>query len=122
MRWRLETDVRTKCTTGNGVLTSVIVGCEDGVVLPLVGEVGQKLVAGTSGIDGTDCSSEAGEACVVQSLHEARDVGSILSTSQAGCESQDRSRENENHVLYVGSGEEGGLRRYLEEPSWLALL
>lgn len=92
-------------TMGSGVLTSIVVGCEDGVVVPLVGEIGQNLITRTSGIDEADRGSETGEACVVQGLHEARDVGSVLlSTSQAGCESQDRSRENEDHGLGAGGG------------------
>lgn len=114
-------DVRTEWKARRGILTSVIVGCKDGEVVILVGQVGQKLVTGASGIDRTECRSETGEACIVQGLNEARDVGGVvLGISQSGGESQDQSRGNENHVSGSKGGEGEALRRY-EDRSCLRL-
>jgi hypothetical protein len=90
----------------SGGLTSSVVRCKDGIIVPLVGQVGQELISRAGGVGKADCSSETGEACVVQGLHEARDVGGVLlSISQSG-ESQDHSGEDENHALGGGGGEE----------------
>ena len=94
-------------TAKRGRLTSSIVRCEDGIVVPLVGQSGQELVTSAGGVDETDCSSETGETCVVQRLHEARDIGRVLlGIGQRGGEGQDDSREDENHGLGGGGGEE----------------
>ena len=90
-----------------GRLTSSIVRCKDGIIVPLVGQSGQELVTSAGGVYETDCISESGETCVVQCLHEARDVGGVLlGIGQRSGEGQDDSREDENHVLGGGGGGE----------------
>ena len=110
MRQRLEVDVRVESgdgTTKRGRLTSSVVRCKDGIIVPLVGQSGQELVTSAGGVDGTDCNSETGEICVVQGLHESRDVSRVLlGIDQRGGEGQNDSREDENHVLGGGGGEE----------------
>lgn len=61
--------------TKRGRLTSRVIGYNDGVVVLLVGQVGQELITGPCGVDGTECRNETGEACVVQDFHEASKVG-----------------------------------------------
>ena len=91
-----------------GRLTCVIVGCKDSIVFALVGQIDQELVTTLCGVDEGDSRSETGEACVVQGLQKARQVGIVLGLciGQGGGEGQDNSRGEENHAS--GRGEEDG--------------
>jgi hypothetical protein len=114
--WKLDANVKIGSTgsiTERGEPTSIVGGCEEGIVPFLVGQGGQELVAGLSVVGGTDCRSESGEACAVQGLQEARQVVRVFLTIGQRCgESENCGRAEETH----GSGRSEGDGERDEKP------
>ena len=56
----------------------VVIGCKNGVAIPLVGQGGREVVTGRYGVGETDDRNESDEAYPIQDLQEVNQVCKIL--------------------------------------------